>query len=87
MVAQPCVIIKGKLSSEIKEAILIVEKRIICPFPAKDTTLFLISAFYVFNMHYTIGCTNLFSFFDVVFFRQKKPSQKTRLAAIMAKLL
>ena len=86
-VAQPSVIVKGKLSSNIKEAILVVEKKIICLFPAKDTTLLLISAFYVFNMHYTVGCTNLFSFFDVIFFKQKKPTKKTRLAAVIAKLL
>ena len=86
LVAQPCVIIKGKLSGDIKEAILVVEKKIVCSFPAKDTILILVSAFYVFNMHYTVGCTNLFSFFDVLFFKQNKP-KKTRLAAVIAKLL
>ena len=83
--AQPCVIIRGRLNS-VKDAVLVVEKEAVTTFPPKQSPLILLSAFYAFNMHYTEGCKNLYSFFEVVFLKYKKPAKKTRLAAILAKL-
>ena len=72
--------------SSVKEAILVIEKTVISSFPPIKTVVVLISAFYVFNMHYTVGCNNLYSFFEVMFFEQKKPAKKTRLTGLIARL-
>ncbi len=83
--AHPCVIVRGPLDA-IKDAALVVEKRVITTFPPKELPLVLVSAFYAYNMHYTEACTNFYTFFEVVFFKHKKPAKKTRLTAILAKL-
>ena len=38
------------------------------PFPPKELPLVLVNAY---NMHYTEGCTNLYTFLKVVFFNHK----------------
>lgn len=83
--AQPCTIVKGTLDN-IKDAVLVVEKELIACIPPAELPLVLVSAFYAYNMHYTEGCTNLYTFFEIVFFKAKKPAKKTRLTAVLARL-
>ncbi len=65
----------------------VVERKVITTFPPKESPLVLLGAFYAYNMHYMEGYNNLYTFFEVVFFKHKKPAKKTRLAAILAKLM
>ena len=83
--AQPCIVVRGRVNA-IKEAVLVVEKKMVTTFPAKELPLILLGAFYAFNMHYTEGCKNLYTFFEVVFLNHTKPTKKTRLSAIIARL-
>ena len=83
--AQPCVIVRGGFTA-IKEAILVVEKKTITTFPPKELPLILLSAFYAYNMHYTEGCKNLYSFLEVVLLNRNKPTKQTRLSAVIAQL-
>ncbi len=80
--AQPCIIIRGSLG-KVKDAVLVVERKIVSSFPPNETPLVLVGAFYAFNMHYTEGCKNFYSFLEVVFFKCKLPP---RLSALVAKL-
>ena len=64
-VAQPCILIKGRLSA-LQETYLVVEKDILCAIPPKEAVTALMSAFYAFNIQYTPGCSNLYSFFESV---------------------
>lgn len=82
---QPCVVLQGSFG-QVQRAVLVVEKKLVAPFSPKDTPLVLISTFFAFNMHYTEGCTNYFTFFEVIFFKCKKPAKKTRLASLLARL-
>lgn len=82
---QPCLVVKGALHA-VQEAALVVERQVIAPFPPKEAPLVLLSAFFSFNMHFTEGCTNFYTFLEVVFFKRKKPAKKTRLASIIARL-
>ncbi len=66
--AQPCIIVRGQLVTEFKDAVLVIEKKFVTTFDPKEAPLLLLGAFYVFNMHYTEGCINLYTFFEVVFF-------------------
>ena len=83
--AQPCIVVKGTLNA-IKDTVLVVERKAVTTFPPTDTPLVLLGAFYAYNMHYTEGCKNFYSFLEVVFLKCKKPTKKTRLTAILAKL-
>ena len=58
-ITQPCVIIKGSIERGVEKAVLLIEKEIIFMFGPNDIALVLLGAFYVFNMHYTEGCTNI----------------------------
>ena len=83
--AQPCIVVRGKVN-HVKEAVLVVEKKAVTTFRLKELPSILLGAFYAYNMHYTEGCKNVYSFFEVVFLNHKKPAKKTRLSAIIAKL-
>ena len=83
--AQPCIVVRGRLDG-IKDTVLVVERKAVTTFPPCEAPLLLLGAFYCYNMHYTEGCKNLYSFFEVVFLKRNKPSKKTRLTAILAKL-
>ena len=79
-------IIRGDLEKEIEQAVLIAEKQIICTFDPRDIALVLLSAFYVFNIHYTEGCTNFYSALEAMLLKQKPPPRKTRLNAFLSRL-
>ena len=80
---QPCLLVKGE---QMKELYLVIEKTVICKVPASAAPLALLSAYYCFNLHYTLGCNNLYSFFEVVFLGRKRPAKKTQLAYVLAQL-
>ncbi len=82
--AQPCIIVRGQLDQI--EAVLVIEKKLVTTFNPKEAPLLLLGAFYTFNMHYTEGCSNFYTFFEVVFLNKKKPSKMTRLSGIIARL-
>ena len=48
--------------------------------------LILLGAFYTYKIHYTERCMTSYNFSEVVFLKYKKPTKKTRLCAIIAKL-
>ena len=50
--------------------------RLLFLLPIQDTPIILLASFYVFNTHYTDGCTNLFSFFEFYFFGKKEHCKK-----------
>ncbi len=52
--AQPCIIVQGQLVTELKEAILVIEKKFVTTFDPKEAPLLLLGAFYAFNMHYRV---------------------------------
>ena len=62
-----------------EKAILVIEKEITFTFDPKDVAMILLSAFYVFTMHYnyTEGCTNFYSALEALLLNQKTPNRKT----------
>ncbi len=61
-VPQPIVIVRGRLAA-IKDCYLMVEKTILCKVEPTNVPLVLLAAFYVFNMHYMPGFSNVFILF------------------------
>ena len=84
--AQPCLIVRGQLDA-IEDAVLVMEKKAVSTFNPEEAPLVLLGAFYAYNVHYTEGCKNFYTFFEVLFLKHKKPAKKTRLTAILAKLM
>ena len=66
----------------------VIEKEITFTFDPKDVAMILLSAFYVFTMHYnyTEGCTNFYSALEALLLNQKTPNRKTcsNLLAILS---
>ena len=73
---QPVVIVRGTYT-KFKDAYLVCEKIVLCKI-TQDLPIILFAAYYVFNMQYCSGCTNFYSFFEVLFLAIKPP-KRTRL--------
>ena len=50
---------------EATQSFLVVDKQVIMEVKTCDIPLVLMSAFFIFNIHYPQGCTNLYSFMEV----------------------
>ena len=49
------------------QVFLVVDKTVINEIhPFEDIPLVLLSAYFVFNIKYAVGCNNLFSFFEII---------------------
>ena len=84
-VPQPCIIVRGTLET-ISTSFLVIEREIYCEIPPREAVLALLCAFYVYNIEYTPGCSNLFAFFESVFFKNTIKGTRRRLAILMAQL-
>ena len=71
---------------DLKDAFLVIEKKVLCKVPLNELPLALLSAFFAFNMHQPQGLINFYSFFECVFLGKKIPHEKTRLSSFMARV-
>lgn len=74
---QPAIIIRGTFTGNINDAFLICEKQILCKAEPQSSILMLFMAYYVFNMHYCSGCSNVFSFLEVLFLSLVPPKEQS----------
>ena len=82
----PTVMIRGSLSNP-KEAFLVVEKEVLCKIPnLSNVALALLATFYVFNMEYTRGTSNVFIFFEHYFMVITAPKEKTKVGHLISQL-
>ncbi len=81
---QPVIVVKGSLQNP-KEAFLVADKIHICKIKFGNIPLVLMAAFYVFNVHYTPGCSNFYSFLESYFLSVKLP-KKARLGNFVSQL-
>ena len=47
--AQPCIIVRGQLVTEFKDAVLVIEKKFVTTFDRKEAPLLLLGAFYALH--------------------------------------
>lgn len=71
---QPVILIQGT-QANVKSAFLICEKMVLSKIDAVDIPIVLFAAYYVFNIKYASGCTNLFSFLEVIFINAPPPKR------------
>ena len=48
-----------------RQAFLVVDKQVVMDVDIKDIPIVLMSAFFVYNIHYPSGCSNFYSFMEV----------------------
>ena len=83
---EPTVVIRGSLVS-IKDTYLVVQKQVFCKIPKiKDVVLALLASFYVLNLHYTSGFSNLFMFLENYIIGRRIPKCKTKVHNFFAQL-
>lgn len=81
----PLVIIKGTLTDP-KCAYLTTEKELLFEVPIKEIPLVLLASFYVFDMKYTQGFTNVFMFLEHYFLGLQVPKEKTKINNFISQL-
>ena len=64
---QPVIIVRGSYTGNIKDAFLACEKDILCKVSPECSIIILFMTYYVFNIHYCCGCSNVFSLLEVFF--------------------
>lgn len=62
---QPCLIVKND-KGRAKDCYLVIEKTVIAKVEAADAVVILFASFFVFNVHYPHGCTNLYTVMEAV---------------------
>ena len=83
---KPAIVIRGSLVS-IKDTYLVVQKQVLCKIPkTKDVVLVLLASFYVLNLHYTSGFSNLFMFLENYIMGRSIPKSKTKVYNFLAQL-
>ena len=86
MKMEPTIVIRGSLVS-IKDMYLVIQKQVLCKIPEiKDVVLILLASFYVFNMHYTSGFSNLFMVLEHYIMGRTIPKSKTKVHNFIAQL-
>jgi len=65
----------------VKDAFLVIQRKpFVTKLNPKQVIAALFAAFFVFNVHYTEGCTTFFNLLEVLFLDKKVPPRKPRLA-------
>lgn len=87
-IPQPMLMVSGKdLNAIGTTAYLICEKEVVCKIPdVREALLVLWESFYIFNMEYTTGCVNFYSFMDAFFLNAKVPGNATSIKALLSTL-
>lgn len=63
----PVIIIVGDYRNPI-QGFLVCEKKMICEIPTKESPIYLLALYYVFNMCYPKGCNNFYAFIEIGIF-------------------
>ena len=83
---EPTIVIKGSVSL-VKDAYLVIQKEVLYKIPEmNEVVLILLASFYVFNMHYTKGFSNLFMYLEYHIMGRPVPRDKTKVHNFLAQL-
>ena len=51
----------------------VIDGKVLCEIPLDDAPIFLLAAFYTFNICYPVGCHNLYCFLEVILLKLEEP--------------
>ena len=69
-----------------RDVFLAVEKEVIVKLSSECVVFVLFGAFYVLNVNYPVGCTNLYLILDVIFLNKCVSGRRPRVTALQAEL-
>ena len=74
---QPCILYQSTGDfHNISKVYLIIENSVYCQLPADEAPVALVSAFYVYSMEYTAGCSNLHNLLECLSMGKKIAARK-----------
>ena len=83
---EPTIVVRGSIT-HIKDALLVVEKEVVCKLSSMGTAvLILLASFYVFNKCHTGVLSNLLIFLEYTILGRSIPISKTRINLFVAQL-
>ena len=68
----PYVIVLGD-HKEPEQAFLIIDGNVVSDVPVEDVPIYLLAAFYAFNICYPGGCHNIYCFLEVILLKLQEP--------------
>ena len=82
---QPCLIVK-RSKGIAEDCYLVMEKTTISKVEVEDAVLILFAAFFVFNLHYPHGCTNLYTIMEAILLEKTVTGRKPMVSAFLDRL-
>jgi len=79
-IPQPCTPVRGSVANP-KDSYLIVERRELFKVDFDKIPAVLLAAFYIFDIHYTLGLANVYILLDHHFLGNKLPKEKNQGAS------
>ena len=83
---QPCLLVVCK-NGDVKNCYIVIEKNVLCSVNIDIAIILLFACFFAFNMEYTSGCTNLFTFLKHLFLETKIPNRRTQISSFISELV
>lgn len=71
---QPFVVVRGEVRN-LHDGFMCVEGKVVCEVPLDSIPYILLCVFYTFNLQYTQGCTNFYSFMEYLFLGVTPPKR------------
>ena len=56
-----------------QQCFLVIDGKVLSEIPVDDAPIFLLAAFYTFNVCYPVGCHNLYCFLEVILLKLEEP--------------
>ena len=76
-----------RVEGSIKDAFLAIKKEIIVKVDITNAILVLFGSFFIFNVNYPTGCTNLYILLESLLLNKPIQGRKPRLSALLAELI
>ena len=65
---------------------LVIDAKVLSEIPVDDAPIFLLAAFYTFNICYPVGCHNLYCFLEVILLKLEEPHVTVSVKNFLARL-
>ncbi len=82
---QPSLIVKKK-KGRAEQCYLVVENTLISPVKIEDAVLVLFASFFVFNVHYPHGCTNVYTVLEAILLDKPVKGRRPTVSSYLDRL-
>ena len=82
---QPCLLLQH-ISGVPKDCFLVLEKKVLCKVEVHKEIFVLFASFFVLNIYYSNGCSNLYTLLECFFLNQPLTGRKPRVSSVLSQL-